>query len=176
MPFINPTLWLQQYFGGNEANLIASPYTANQTTSPHSFVEEGDRSAYLLANFKYDNSVLPIHGNVGVRWVDTASTIASNGFDLSAVLYDPSCPHGTKCILIVPPTTFVGRHGGYQKLLPSLNLIGDIRDDMQVRLAFSKTISRPTLGNLPQAPECQFRRQHHHYGQSRPAAFLLDQL
>jgi iron complex outermembrane receptor protein len=152
MPFINPALWLQQNFGGNYANLIASPYTANQTTSPHSNVEEDSRSAYLLANFKFDNDLMPIHGNVGVRWVDTTATISSNGFDLSAVLYDPSCPHGTKCILIVPPTTLVGRHGGYQKLLPSLNVIGDISDDMQVRLAFSKTMTRPTLGNLPQSP------------------------
>lgn len=152
MFWINPALWMNQYFGGDYNKLIKSPYTNNQTTAPYSNVEEVSKSLYLMANFKFDNDILPIHGNVGVRYVSTASTISSNGFPLTSIIYDPTCPHGTTCQLVTPPIGLTNQHGSYDKFLPSLNLIGDLRDDMQVRLSFSKTLARPTLGNLPQSP------------------------
>ena len=152
--FINPYKWLQQYYGGSIQNVINSPYTVNQEPAGYSDVQERDKSAYLMANFKFDGAV-PVHGNIGVRYAHTSSTVYYDGFPLSAAVFNPNanvCPHGSACQLVTPPISVVNQTGTYHALLPSLNVIADVRDDMDVRFAVSKTMSRPTLSDLPPNP------------------------
>jgi TonB-dependent receptor len=149
LPFVDPLAWLKKFYSGNFDNLIASPYTVNQQPAGDSDVVETTQSIYALANFKFDNDILPIRGNAGLRYVTTTEKIYYDGYLLSDVVFDSSCTHGQACQITRPAISYINQQSSYSELLPSLNLIGDLRDDMQVRFSASKTITRPTLSQLP---------------------------
>lgn len=149
--YINPNLWMNQYFG-SEAGFQNAATLIDHPTDYWNLIERG-REAYALANFKFDGSV-PITGNVGVRYVDTKEEFIYNGIDLGQVQL-PDCVLGTagcENAILPPITQNVGR-GGSHKFLPSLNVVAQIRDDMDVRLAISKTLSLPQLTNLIPSPQ-----------------------
>ncbi|MBU2882664.1 TonB-dependent receptor [Psychrosphaera sp. B3R10] len=81
-------------------------------------IEETITSLYAMANFEGDN----FRGNFGVRYVSTDAT--SNGYDASA--------------------TAVAIDNSYSNLLPSVNVTYTLSDDLLLRAAASKTISRPS--------------------------------
>lgn len=88
-------------------------------------VEETDNSFYLQADFHYDLAGHELRGNVGVRYAKT-------GVDGAGVV-------GT-----VP----VVAKNDYTDTLPSLNLSYEVIDDLLVRVAAAKVMSRPMLANL----------------------------
>lgn len=152
MFWINPTLLLNEYFGGSVNNLITSPYSRSQAKNVDNTIHERNKSAYVMANFGFDTAV-PISGNVGVRYVNTATAINYIGFTLADVLVDPQCNHNQACSAVLfPPTANVVGRGGYHSFLPSLNLIADLSDDMILRFSTSKTMARPGYGYLPPSP------------------------
>ncbi|WP_394221339.1 TonB-dependent receptor [Alteromonas gracilis] len=89
-------------------------------------IEEDITAAYVMAKFSGDG----FRGNVGLRYVETDST--SNGFDLNtgeAVAFD----------------------GGYNEWLPSINLSYDLADDVLLRMAASRVLTRPAPFQLAPA-------------------------
>ena len=89
-------------------------------------IEEDITAAYVMAKFSGDG----FRGNVGLRYVETDST--SNGFDLNtgeAVAFD----------------------GGYNEWLPSINLSYDLTDDVLLRMAASRVLTRPAPFQLAPA-------------------------
>ncbi|MBF6025288.1 TonB-dependent receptor [Lysobacter niastensis] len=93
-------------------------------------VEERDQGFYLQGDFTTQIGSLPLSGNIGVRQVSTTQT--STGF--STV--------GTT----TPQQVTVKR--SYDDTLPSFNLVADITPDFLIRVAASKVMARPGLGNL----------------------------
>jgi TonB-dependent receptor len=90
-------------------------------------VKEEDTAAYTQMDF--DTTVLGgrrLRGNLGVRYVET---------DLTATGFTSA-------------TSQVTAEHKYSDLLPSFNAALDIRDDLVARVAFSKVMARPTLGDL----------------------------
>ena len=82
--------------------------------------------AKLLAKFSGDG----FRGNVGMRYVETDST--SNGYDLTtgeAVAFD----------------------GGYNEWLPSINLSYDLSEDVLLRMAAARVLTRPAPFQLAPA-------------------------
>ena len=148
IPFIDGVSWLNQYYGGSLANFINSGHIASKTITNSDIIERA-KSAYLMASFKFDNSFMPISGNVGLRYQKTDTEFFYNGFLLSQVLFNPLCGHGDPtCQRLVEPNAYVSQSGSNHALLPSLNLVGDLPDKMVLRFAVSKTMARPTLTNL----------------------------
>jgi TonB-dependent receptor len=92
-------------------------------------IEEDDLGAYLQGDFNYEVGGRTLRGNVGVRYVKTDQT--STGYTLSAGQ---------------PLLASVDRE--YSDVLPSLNLVYDISDEVLVRFGAAKVMTRPNLGNL----------------------------
>ena len=88
-------------------------------------------SVYAMATFDFSNlnDGVPVRGNVGLRYVDTDRDTAA--FRDTGGVLEP----------ITASTEF-------DDLLPSLNLIWDIRDDLILRGSYSETIVRPHARNF----------------------------
>ena len=89
-------------------------------------IEEDITAMYVMANIDGDG----LRGNVGLRYVSTDQT--SNGFDL--VSGNP-----------------ISLDGEYSAWLPSLNLAFDLTDDIVLRVAGSKVMTRPAPFQLSPA-------------------------
>ncbi len=81
-------------------------------------IEEEINSVYAMAKFEYEG----LRGNVGVRYVETDTT--SSGWDIAN-------------------DRPISEDGSYDNVLPSLNLVYDLNEDVLVRFAAGKSISRP---------------------------------
>lgn len=88
-------------------------------------VEETTHSVYGQANFEFG----PVRGNFGLRWVST--NITSSGNNVGGGL--------------VTPVT-IG--GNYQELLPRVNVIADLTDDIVFRASYGEDINRPDFDDL----------------------------
>ncbi len=97
-------------------------------------VTEKDWSFYGMASFDTDIGGMRLRGNVGGRYVITRQE--SDFLTTVPVSVEPSG--------VVP--TQVERT--YRNFLPSLNLVLEPAEDVVLRFAAAKTMSRPPLGNL----------------------------
>jgi iron complex outermembrane recepter protein len=88
-------------------------------------VTEETTGVYAQMDFDYDMNGTPIRGNYGVRYVET---------DLSATGINSG--------------TTVTVDNSYSDVLPSLNISANVTDELVLRAAWSKVMSRPNLGDL----------------------------
>jgi TonB-dependent receptor len=92
-------------------------------------VTEEDTGAHVQVNFSTEVFGLPLRGDVGVRYVETALTSS-----------------GVQVIGSENVTVTVERD--YDDTLPAVNLVIEPLDGLLVRAAYAKVMSRPNLGNL----------------------------
>jgi TonB-dependent receptor len=92
-------------------------------------VEEKDTGFYFQFDWAADIGDTPFRGNFGGRWVETDQE--STGF---AVVNN------------TPVAVTVQRD--YDDFLPSFNLAADLTDELVLRFAAAKVVTRPGLGNL----------------------------
>ncbi|WP_237067697.1 TonB-dependent receptor [Microbulbifer guangxiensis] len=96
-------------------------------------LQEQVTSAYVQGNFDYEK----LHGNVGLRYAKTNGT--SIGFQLfKPVSWNPDTWTMTPAEI----------DNDYDNVLPSLNLAYDFNDDVVMRFAAAKVLSRPDYDNL----------------------------
>ncbi len=111
----------------NDANSDGLCRRSDVFQSDASFeIEEDITALYTMAKFSGDG----FRGNVGLRYVETDTT--SNGYDLNtgaAVSFD----------------------GGYNEWLPSLNISYDLTQDVVLRFAAARVITRPAPFQLAPA-------------------------
>lgn len=111
-------------------------YGNNGTTD----VTEKTTAFYAMANFDTEFSGKPVRGNFGVRVVNT--DVESLGFrNALSIATDPT--DGT--IDLVEDTTTVESivgGGDYTEVLPSLNVVMDLRDDVLLRAGIFRGLSR----------------------------------
>jgi TonB-dependent receptor len=120
------------------------PYsTASNTGGNSGTVEEKDYGLYLETEGKvpfYDHN---LRYNVGLRWVETHQYITSpltNINPANSTLLDGG----------QYPTVFsfsTAKHD-YADFLPAANAVYEVTDDFQVRLALSRTMTRPNPNNM----------------------------
>lgn len=111
-------------------------------------VGEDIYAAYIRLDITSQNKGMPITGNLGLRWVDTATVVEGAAID--------SAMHGGNGIiqnseangLIATPRI---TSSAYTKWLPSLNLKLTLTDNVILRLAASRTLTRPSLADLRDA-------------------------
>jgi iron complex outermembrane recepter protein len=92
-------------------------------------VKEGDTGFYLQFDFGFDLGSVPFRGNIGARYVQTDLT--STGYSYV----------GNQAVKITADHD-------YDNTLPSFNLVAEVTDDLLVRFAAAKVMTRPALGNL----------------------------
>ncbi|QYC10717.1 TonB-dependent receptor [Brevundimonas nasdae] len=99
-------------------------------------VSEQVTAAYAMADFNFDIGSVPVMINGGARYVDTS--ITSSGY------HQIQNPNGSTGYTPEP----VSNDGGYDKLLPSLNITAELTDSILFRAAASETLIRPALTDL----------------------------
>lgn len=114
---------LRDTFGIGATPIAPTPlsiYSLNERTT----------SGYVMA--KLDTEVLvPIDGDFGLRFVNTNSSMIGNQTDLVNGGYKS-----------------ISKHSEYFDILPSVNLRLHLSDDFIMRVAASKTVTRPDFYNL----------------------------
>jgi iron complex outermembrane receptor protein len=105
-------------------------------------VKERTSAVYLRVNLgAFDNKLT---GNVGVRLVRTNQISKGVLPDLNNITFTPTSGSVTQ----VPSAGPVTVNRTYNDVLPSLNLKFDLTEDIVLRAAASRTMSRPTLTQL----------------------------
>ena len=110
-------------------NASLYPMSIQAVLGNNNKVEEDDQGAYVQGDFKYELGTHTLRGNVGVRYVKTDMT--SDGFALVA-----GAPRATEAT------------HDYNDVLPSLNVVYDISQELLVRFGASKVMTRPNLGQI----------------------------
>jgi iron complex outermembrane receptor protein len=105
-------------------------------------VREHDSSAYFRVNIGSPGGRLT--GNFGVRVVHTGQLSRGVAPDLNNITFQPQAGS----ITTVPGAGPLTVDRSYNDVLPSLNLKLDVTDQFLMRLAASRTMSRPTLTQL----------------------------
>ncbi len=113
---------------GGPGDFTLSSITNGNARGNNRRVTETDTGAWAMADFETRWLGTPVRGNLGLRWVETEQV--ATGFQAAG--------GGTE-------TTVVNK---YTDTLPSLNLSADLTQDLVVRFAAAKVMSRPQLGNL----------------------------
>ncbi len=106
--------------------------------------EEDSYAGYALARFDFDVGI-PIDGNVGLRWVKTSLEIRGNQLQTTRNaqgVLTPVVPN------VVEPATV---NSSYDNWLPSGNIRAHLTDNLQFRLAGSRTLTRPDFNQLSPA-------------------------
>jgi iron complex outermembrane recepter protein len=134
----DPFAFIEAY--GKEAIEAVSTIT-NDPTGIND-VEEHTSALYLRANILRPEGRLS--GNIGVRVVRTEQTSIGVSPDLNGITFEPQAGSITRVPAAAPVT--IDRH--YMDVLPSLNFKFDLTDDIVLRLAASRTMSRPTLTQI----------------------------
>ncbi|RDS84376.1 TonB-dependent receptor [Dyella psychrodurans] len=114
------------------------------------YMHETTQAAYASLYFGNDTALgIPFDGNIGLRFVRTS--VSANGsvtYPSSGTIQNPAGITPAQMALFNGMTTPINGGYDYHNLLPSLNLRFKLTDDLQLRLAASKAITRPTISQL----------------------------
>ncbi len=116
-------------FGLSPANYEAYGVSTANDLGNNFGVTEDDTGGYVQFEFSADLGSIPLRGNVGVRYVETAQE--ATGW--------ARFTGGTQLLTI---------ENDYDNTLPSLNLVAEITDEFLIRLGAAKVMTRPGLGQL----------------------------
>lgn len=131
--------------GATAADLAASNGYEIHTRPNSSRIEEKITSAYVATGFEGMIADLPWHLNAGVRFVRTETT----AFGISQALQDlVESGDPTLFTPVLGEAMTVSQTNTYNEWLPSVNFRLNATDDVIVRFAASRTMTRPPLGAL----------------------------
>ncbi len=124
------------------------------TVSPNPFesfgVEEDTIAGYAQVNLDGGFGDVGFAGDIGFRVVATQQDV--NGFDAEFVITDNG---GTDTTIFdslsVGSATPVSFDSNYANVLPSMNLRFELADDLYLRTAYNKTMTRPTFESVAPA-------------------------
>ena len=106
--------------------------------------DDDGNAIYAMMTFSGEFGDTPYSGNIGVRYVDNSTgSIGQIQEPVDIDYSDPASPE-----IILSPPVFVNIGHEYTEALPSLNLRFDPQDDIIVRFALAKVLSRPRYLDL----------------------------
>jgi iron complex outermembrane recepter protein len=132
----------QRLFAALAGSPSAGLPVGSTLTPDDSDVFEQTAALYAQANFETQLFGLPAYGNFGVRAVQTK--IESTGIS-SELATSPGTVPGT---IVVRPTGVVTENveeNDFVNVLPSANIVFELRDDMLLRFGAYKAIARPDM-------------------------------
>ncbi|TCV94692.1 TonB-dependent receptor [Luteibacter rhizovicinus] len=133
-------------------------FGARPDPNTYSRIRERIESAYAMANLQGDWANMPWNLNLGARYTKTSTTSSAYSAPIVGIAVNPNDP--TNAIPTYGPLQPISRKGSYFNWLPSAAFKLNLRDDLIFRLAASKTLTRPDLGNLSAAVSYNFRPQN----------------
>ena len=113
-------------------SIYNDPLVANRSERE---VDETDNGIFLQTDFNTMLGSWVVRGNAGIRYATTEVT--AKGWQTVTAGTPP-----------VPSFNYVTTENEYSDTLPSFNMAIEPRDDLVIRLAAAKVMSRPTLGDL----------------------------
>lgn len=140
-PDWNPTPELRLMANGGLLTIFEQPARTK--------VEERVMGGYVSLDFSGEFLDKPYRANAGVRYVRTKST--STGLRQNLLDLEPKiAPNGTitDYEAIRGDLTSVDEGRTYDDFLPSVNVALDVTEDLVARIAYAKTLTRPTLDAL----------------------------
>ncbi len=132
-------------------------------------VQEEIISAYIDFSFEGQLGDLPWAANVGVRYSQTDTElggITTELLDLTEIPNDPSDLNE----VYSDGSTPVSANNSYTNLLPSVNVKFDLTDEMVLRVAYSETLTRPTMDELNPATTVTVSRPNNNAAQGGNSA------
>jgi TonB-dependent receptor len=125
--------------------LFGQPTSAPAADPAQSFDDrEISYAGYVRANFAFGLGSVPVDGNIGLRLVDTDATFKAN----SLVVTDNGVAATTRYTFAYTATT---SEKSTLDWMPSLNLRLKLQDDLFLRVAANRTVTRPTFAQLDPA-------------------------
>lgn len=118
-------------FSGLTPYYQRGPNAVQRTRTSNFTSERESLEAFVMVNFSGDDYDIPIRGNIGLRYVTA---------DISGRLLNPGVP-GTADV-----------ENSYSDVLPSVNIIYDITEEVVVRGAYYETFETPELTEFAPAP------------------------
>lgn len=114
---------------------------ANAPGPEDSNIRERISTAYIMTSFRTQLGDTPVSGNAGVRYVRTR--VLSKGFR-GELTVTPSVGGSAATVVRTPGTPLqeIEGEGGYEYVLPSVNVAFDLTDVVKLRLAGYKALSR----------------------------------
>ena len=110
--------------------------------------KEETTAAYLQADFETTFNNLPVRGNIGARLVNTDLESRGVRGALRVLREDPNNPDLITGVDDEGESEEVIGENSYTEILPSLNLIVDVSDDVLVRGGIFRGLSRPSPREL----------------------------
>lgn len=104
--------------------------------------DEKTSAAYVMGYFGWDDLRLPVDGNIGVRVVRTKMSTRGS------VVFPSTVTDTSGAMGFYRDPESIAVENSYTSVLPSLNLRVSLRDDLLLRFAASRAISRPAFGEL----------------------------
>lgn len=119
-------------------------------------VRENNAAAYLQAELGGEfGGEREWNAVIGARYVYTDTLAHGNSVQLLNITQNPGDP--TAGVATFSPPVPVSEKHNYSYILPSATFRVDWTDDLVTRLAFSRTLTRPTLSNLTLSKSYDFR-------------------
>tara|TARA_R110001583_G_scaffold561_14_gene5059 strand:+ start:15691 stop:18357 length:2667 start_codon:yes stop_codon:yes gene_type:complete len=150
-----PNTWLTYDVDAYDAyRATLDPVTGEAYNNPTSqsdayIVEEDVLSAYIDFIFEGNFSDMPWTVNMGVRYSRTDANLSGVTRELIDLQPIPNDPSDLNEIYAEGDNgTPVTSSNKYTNILPSMNLKLELTDEMLVRLAYSETLTRPTMDAL----------------------------
>ncbi|UZK69066.1 TonB-dependent receptor [Sphingomonas sp. S1-29] len=125
-----------EFDGVNPSAYDLEPNAADRQNSYR--IDEEIVAGYGRIDFASDAGAVPVRGNVGLRYVRTAT-------DVDGTIVSPvRTPAGGVTTEVTPITTTAS----YEEWLPSANANFSVADNIQLRLGAARTMTRPSLSEL----------------------------
>jgi TonB-dependent receptor len=125
--------------GSNE--YVVDPYYTTNTTSS---VEETTKSIYINSLWEFDIKDKYVEINAGIRYEETDVISPSQ----SNIAEQVNWVAASEWITSFSGVQNVSNDGGYDLLLPMIDIRVDLSDDLVSRVSVGKSITRAPLGNL----------------------------
>jgi len=120
------------------------PITIRDINSPQfsNIQNEKTKALYTMAEFGWYNLQYPVSGNIGVRYVET--DVSTDGW----VVYPSTITDTEGNMGFYHDPEQIGVENDYSNVLPSFNLRVNLRDNLLLRFAASRAMSRPAFNDL----------------------------
>jgi outer membrane receptor protein involved in Fe transport len=111
-----------------------SPDILNPVSDQNQFFDVGEETTALYAQANFEAGIF--RGNVGVRYLET---------DIDSVAFGPEDANGDRQLQ--------STKGSYDYVLPRLNVVANVSEDVLVRFGYAEDIRRPDFSDLNTAFE-----------------------
>ncbi|MBW8190874.1 TonB-dependent receptor [Neiella marina] len=155
--------FLGDFSGGGNDMVIPYYYTYNQTAamakaeeryeqsyvpgdwSDDHTIQEETKSVYLQFNTETEIAEMPFSVTLGARYEETDVTASSLQQEAESVIWMTATEWLTQKS---DDFTYTNEKADYSEFLPNLDLQLEIVDDLIARVSLSKTLTRPSLGDM----------------------------